>query len=130
MAFRFPRGHGRKRHVPGQMNKLESKFADWLFIQQHEGRVLWWKFEAVRLKLADATTYTPDFVAMLAGHNDGDGHWEGDGEIVFYEIKGFREDDAMVKIKVAAELFPFKFVLVENGDAGAWKQTVFVSWDG
>ena len=41
----------------------------------------------------------------------------------FHEVKGFWRDDARVKIKVAAEHFPFKFVAVRKkklSEGGGW----------
>jgi hypothetical protein len=35
-----------------------------------------------------------------------------DGSIELHEVKGFFEDDAKVKVKVAASMFPFVFRLV------------------
>lgn len=70
-----------------------------------------YQFEAVKLRLAKSTFYTCDF--MVIGEH-----------ITFYEVKGFKEDDAMVKIKVAARLFPWaEFVLVTM-DRQGWKYTV------
>ena len=61
------------------------------------------KFERVKLKLADNTFYTPDYMVLHPGH------------IAFHEVKGFMRDDAAVKLKVAAEMFPeFCFVLVQR----------------
>ena len=56
----------------------------------------------ITLKLADDCRYTPDFNAV-----------DANGQIVFYECKGFFRDDAKVKIKVAARLFRWaRFILV------------------
>ena len=35
------------------------------------------------------------------------------GQIELHEVKGFWMDDARVKIKVAAEMYPFKFVAIK-----------------
>lgn len=42
-----------------------------------------------------------------------------DGVFEVHEVKGHWEDDARVKIKVAAELYPFKFIAVRK-QKGAW----------
>lgn len=80
------------------MNQTEARYAQLLDLRQKAGEVLWWRFEGVTLKLADDTRYTPDFVVMLA-----------DGSMECHETKGFWRDDALVKIKVAAATFPFRF---------------------
>ena len=87
----------------GQMNKTEEAYAKHLQSLQHTGEVVWYKFEGVKLRLADNTFYSPDFAVMLAS-----------GEMVMMEVKGFMTDDANVKIKVAADMYPFRFFLVRK----------------
>lgn len=75
------------------MNKTEARFAaelDWL---KREGDVAAWWFESVKLRLADRTWFTPDFLVVYS-----------DGRLRFVEIKGFLRDDAAVKFKVAREI--------------------------
>jgi hypothetical protein len=86
----------------GEMNKGEAEYAAHLEGMRAAGAVLWWKFEGVKLRLADNTFYTCDF-AVLAK----------DGILEMHEYKGFWQDDARVKIKVAASLYPFRFVAVK-----------------
>lgn len=107
---RYGRGVRRER---GAMNKLETEYADILAIQMRIGQILWWEFEPIKLRLADKTYYTPDFMVMLAN-----------GEIEVRETKGFWEDDARVKIKCAAEKFPFRFVALSKDKSG-WKHEEF-----
>lgn len=96
------------RMKQGQMNKTEAAYAAHLEGQKIAGEVLWYKFEGIKFKLADNTHYTPDFAVMLS-----------DGTLECREVKGFWQDDARVKIKVAAELFPIKFKAVKK-DGKAW----------
>jgi hypothetical protein len=104
---------GRGQRTPGEMNKLERAYSEHLEQQRYAGEILEWHFEAVKLKLATATFYTPDFMVMLP-----------DGLIEFAEVKGgYFYDDAKVKLKVAAKLFPFRFRLVKRQakkDGGKW----------
>lgn len=86
----------------GVMNKLESAYSDHLRLRQHAGEILWYKFEAIKLRLADNTFYTPDFFVMLA-----------DGEFQAHECKGFMMEDANVKLKVVAESFPLRFFVIK-----------------
>lgn len=90
-----------KRHVPGVMNKTEERYSEVLNERVKSGEVLGWWFEKMTFKLADDTRFTPDFAVLLA-----------DGEMEMVDCKGWKsEDDALVKIKVAAETFPcFKWV--------------------
>lgn len=63
--------------------------------------VAWFKFEGIKLRLADNTFYTPDFAVMLST-----------GQMELHEVKGFWTDDARVKTKVAASLYPFQIIAV------------------
>jgi len=97
----------------GQMNKTEAAYDSHLAALQAAGLILWRKFEGLKLRLADNTFYTPDFAVMTAG-----------GGIELHEVKGFWTDDARVKIKVAAELYPFRFLAVKarpKGRGGGWE---------
>ena len=107
VAAPLPAQRGRGvRHERGEMNKLEARYAAELDARKAGGEVVLWMFEAVTLRLAPRTTYTPDFMVMLK-----------DGSIEFHEVKAFMEDDAAVKLKVAAAMFPFRFVLVKRAGA-------------
>ena len=107
------------RRVPGQMNKLEAKYAEHLEINKTFGNILWWSFEPIKLRLADRTFYSPDFLVMSS-----------DERMEVHEVKGtsrgkpWAEDDAMVKIKVAASIFPFKFLMIWKLKDG-WQQKEF-----
>lgn len=88
----------------GERNKTEAAYELFLEQQKQCGQILWYKFEAMTFKLANDTRYTPDFIVMLSN-----------GEIECREIKGAKAiflGDAKVKIKVAAEMFPFRFIAV------------------
>jgi hypothetical protein len=107
----------RTRRTPGAMNKTEAAYAAHLEGRKVLGQIEWFAFEAVKLKLAPNTFYTPDFVVMTC-----------DGVIEFHEVKGHWEDDARVKVKVAAELFPFRFVALKprrKRDGGGWDEETF-----
>ncbi len=74
-------------------------------------RIIWDEFEAIKLRLAAKTHYTPDFAVLLA-----------DGSFELHEVKGFWREDARIKIKIAAEKFPFAFVAVTRRRKSApWK---------
>lgn len=96
----------------GAMNKTEEAYCRHLDAQMLVGKVAWYKFEGVKLRLADNTFYSPDFAVMLC-----------DGRLQMHEVKGFWQDDARVKIKVAADLYPFDFIAVKakaKKDGGGW----------
>jgi len=90
-------------------NQWELDFASRLEVLRHYGDIKGWGRDLINLRLAYRTFYRPDF--FYVDQND---------RINFYEIKGFERDDAMVKIKVAASMFPFfDFTLVRR-KKGEW----------
>lgn len=100
---------GRVTKAADGMNKLERAYSVELENQRLAGLISSWKFEAMKLRLANRTTYSPDFFVVLP-----------DGSMEQHETKGFMRDDAHVKLKVAASQFPmFTFRLVKR-KAGAW----------
>jgi len=108
------KGRARAKPVPGSMNKTEQSYEAHLKRRQLAGEILEFKFEAVKLRLADKTFYTPDFLVVLP-----------DGLMELHEVKGFWEDDARVKIKVAATTFwMFSFFGVQKSGTG-WKVEEF-----
>jgi len=91
--------HGRAKGTKKEINALETRYIlEVLEPARISGKIVEWWYEGVRFKLADRTTYTPDFMVLMP-----------DGMIEIHETKGFWEEDARVKIKVAASLFPFTF---------------------
>lgn len=101
------------RLKPGQMNKTEARYADHLEARKQAGEVVWYRFEGLKFRLADNTFYTPDFAVMLA-----------DGTLEMHEVKGHWTDDARVKIKVAADAYPMRFIAVSKSKTG-WSTEVF-----
>lgn len=95
----------------GQMNKTEAAYAAQLDLLLRAGEIAWYKFEGLKFRLANNTFFTPDFCIMLPS-----------GEIQIKETKGFMQDDANVKIKCAAEIYPFRFFIVRK-DGKGWKET-------
>lgn len=103
---RFARA--RPRHTPGTMNKLEQAYAQRLELLKRAGEIQEYHFECIKFKLAPNTFYTPDFMVVAK-----------DGTLEFHETKGFFEDDARVKIKVFASLYPFRVIAVRK-EKGEW----------
>lgn len=124
----FRRGGRGLRLKPGEMNKTEAKYYEHLMTLMRDGVIEYVRFDAIKLRLADKTFYSPDFMVM-----------QPDGQIEFHEVKGSRrqrdengmvtfkpfvEDDAAVKIKVAAGLLPFTFKMVWPTPEG-WQSKVY-----
>lgn len=89
------------RMKSGKMNKTETAYAGYLETLKQSGKVLWYEFEPMNLRLADKCFYSVDFLVMLKS-----------GQLECHEVKGYLTDDALVKIKTAAEKFPFRFLMV------------------
>lgn len=101
----------------GERNKTEQAYENLLEAMRISGEVLWYKFEGMKLRLADNTFYTPDFAVMLSS-----------GQIEMHEVKGFWQDDARVKIKIAADMYPFRFIAAKpkaKKNGGGWEIEVF-----
>lgn len=100
-----------------EMNKTEEAYAERLEILRRGNVIADWAFQPEKLRLADRTFYTPDFRVINV-----------DATIEFHEVKGFWEDDARVKIKVAAAQHPYRFVAVtvrSKRNGGGWNVEEF-----
>lgn len=86
----------------GEKNKTEQRYEDEVLRPgMLVGDVLWYRFEGIKLRLADNTFLTVDFAVLPA-----------DGVLTMVDVKGGQvviQDDARVKMKVGAELYPFRF---------------------
>lgn len=115
MAWRI-RAKGRAvRRTPGEMNGTERAYADTVLEPlKRAGEIAHYWFEQFTFKLAADLRYTPDFVVMLS-----------DGELECHEIKGeFIREDALIKLKLAAQTMPFLFKLCvkrSKKNGGGWK---------
>ncbi len=107
-----PRGR-LTRHEPGRLNKTEAAYALHLDARKQAGEIAGYWFEAIKFRLADRTWYSPDFLVQLA-----------DGTLEIHEVKGWMEDDAAVKLKVAASLYAIFVVRLVKRQKGKWIETV------
>ncbi|WP_255631108.1 hypothetical protein [Caballeronia sp. dw_19] len=95
----------------GRMNKTEAAYViEQLDPQLHAGEILFYRFEAIKLRLADNTFLTVDFPVITAA-----------GELEFREVKGRWTDDARAKIKVAAAQFPWRFFAIHRDGRHGWR---------
>ena len=109
-----------KRREPGVENKYEAAWREHVEKNIRQGGIF---YEPIKFRLADRTYYTPDYI-MLAE----------DQTIEAHEVKGSwlapGQDDSRVKIKVAADLYPWiKFVAicakpVAKKNGGGWHFTI------
>lgn len=101
----------------GTMNKTEKAYEEHLKLLMHTGEIIWYRFEGYKFRLADNTFYTPDFGVMLPS-----------GLLEMHEVKGYWQDDARVKIKLAADQYPHPFIAVmprKKAEGGGWNREVF-----
>lgn len=99
----------REEKFPG--NKLEQAFASRLGDELKLGRIRWWGYEPIKLKMGLGAWYTPDFGVV-----------EKDSSFTFYETKGsFFREAAKVRFKVAKLKYPFfNFVVARKPPKGVW----------
>lgn len=115
MSLRTQKWQALGRMKQGRMNQTEKAYAAHLELRRAAGELAWYVFEGLKLRLADKTFYDTDFTVMLAG-----------GELEVHEVKGHWTDDARVKVKVAAEQYPFRFIALKRGRGGlGWQVEEF-----
>jgi hypothetical protein len=126
----FPRKYNRfakhARREPGEMNKTEAAYAAHLGLLLRAGEIDGWEFEAIKLKLAKNTFFTPDFLVMAK-----------DGVMELHDTKGttkklrasgekeaapWIEEDAKIKLKLVAEKYPFRVYAVFKTGQGWTRQ--------
>ena len=99
------------RMARGKQNKTETAYeTEVLKPQLHIGEILWYRFEAIKLRLADNTFITIDFPVINAA-----------GQLEFREVKGRWTDDARAKTKVAAAQYPFRFLAIQRDGRHGWR---------
>jgi hypothetical protein len=99
------------------MNQWERDYAGLLEARVLLGELVAFRYEHVKLRLADNTFYIVDFLVIAA-----------DGLIEFHEVKGGHwQEDARLKIKVAAEQNPwFTFIAASRRRRkDPWKYEAF-----
>lgn len=95
-----------KRHVPGQMNGVETEYAELLELRKLAGEIDAWFFEAITLVLAERSRHTLDFMIVHKG---------GSIELVNVKGAGPIDPNSLTKIKAAADkFFMFKFSMVQK----------------
>lgn len=79
-----------------RMNTIEIEYSWILEAAKRDKQIIEYRFEALRFRLADNTTYTPDFMVITSDAFE------------FHEVKGpYVREDAWIKFKMAVELYPW-----------------------
>ncbi len=109
-----------------QMNKTEASYAAHLDILKDARLVLWWGFEAAKVRLGADCFMSPDFLVMMP-----------DGALEFHDTKGtkkmktqsgkayekfYAEEDAIVKAKVLAANFVIPIYFCWKESNGEWNK--------
>lgn len=98
----------------GKMNGTEKKYAALLETRKMAGEVIWYAFEPINIRLAKKCYYRCDFLVMVSG-----------GKMECHEVKGSHvTDDGLAKIKMAAEILPFRFLMMQLVK-GQWIERIF-----
>lgn len=106
------------REIKPRMNKTETQLYGMLLTRGYTSV----EFEAVSLRLADGARYTPDFVCITLRHLP---HSTPCTVTIYYEAKGgFIREAALVRLKVAARLYPHAIFILAQKKKGQWKETV------
>ncbi len=108
-----------------ELNKTERAFLEFLQAQAVL-KGAWILTQPVKLVLAHKCTYTPDFVTVellsAAMPSKLGAGLSQPVQLTAWEVKGFWRDDARVKIKVAARMYPWiRFIAVQKA-RGGWKE--------
>lgn len=118
----MPAAKGKTAPRDRGMNSTEAKYARHLKDEVIAGRILWFDFECMKIRLADRCFYNPDFMVM-----------DADGHIIFVDTKALWKsigkpgitEDALIKMKGVAEKYPmFTFKATWEQD-GIWKERIF-----
>ncbi len=113
----FKKHYALGRLKQGERNRTEAKYEAYLEQLRIAGEVLWYKFEGIKLRLADGCFLTMDFAVMTK-----------DNMLELHDCKGSRaifSDDAKVKVKCASEAYPFLFKIVYPVKGGGWEVDEF-----
>jgi hypothetical protein len=103
------------------MNKTERRYAAHLDLLTAAGQVVWWAFEAIRLRCAVDCFWTADFLVMRAA----------DRVLELIDVKGrkgdryYAEEDAILKIRFVAAHYPFRVKIVWERTRDVWNEEYF-----
>lgn len=79
-----------------EMNRTETAFAALLGEWMRLGKIVWWAFHVIKVRLGELAWYEPDFLVMHA-----------DRTLWIYETKGgFTTDKGQLKIRACANVLP------------------------
>lgn len=110
-----PMPQGKASPRPNGMNRTERAYAQHLDVLVKAGELLRFDREPEGLRLADRCVYWPDFRVVRP-----------DLSVEFHEVKGrsggafYAKEDAWIKLKVAAQMHPYRFFVTWPRQGGGW----------
>lgn len=105
-----------------EMNGVETKYEAFLKLEKHHGRVAFYGYECIKLRLSDTSLWIPDFMVV-----------DQDGYIRMVDTKAYWKTidgpgirpDALEKLKHAGELYPIFTVVATWFHEGQWHERQF-----
>lgn len=95
--------------TPKYRSKLEARYAGYIEALKFAGEIRTIRYEAVRLEIGPNTTILPDFFVERP-----------DRTCELHEVKGRMREDAWIKLKVAASMWPhYRWFLITR-EKGQW----------
>lgn len=101
--------------TPRGMNKNERSYAAHLEGLYLSRQILWYGYEAVRVRIGHDCFLTPDFLVMYPDHR-----------LELHELKGrkgksfYAEEDAVVKARAVGARFPIPIYIIWQQTDGTW----------
>lgn len=94
------------------MNKTEAEYQLRLRVDQQDGHIEWFGFEAMKFEIGDGAWYTPDFMVLNTS-----------GKLEAHEVKGgLIREAAMVRFKAAKKQYTFISWKMFQKKKGQWTQ--------
>lgn len=90
-----------------KLNKTEAAYLASLRVRAD---LVWIGVQNITVKLANDCRLTPDFATL-----------DSTGKLTLIDVKGFQREDALIKMKVAARMFPMFSFLIVKREGGGWK---------
>lgn len=103
--------------VPRGMNRTEQSYATYLEGLYLSRQILWYGYEAVRVRIGHDCFLTPDFLVMYPDHR-----------LELHELKGrkgkgfYAEEDAVVKARAVGSRFPIPIYIIWQQPDGSWER--------
>ena len=113
IAHRRAGAVGERLRRPKYRSKWEEQYAERLERDRKNREIDWWAYECIRLKIGAEAWYTPDFITRVS-------FLEAPDIFEFHEVKGYKREAAMVRLKAAALMYPFFTFFLVTKKGSRW----------